>query len=57
MIFYGNTAKDIIPIIEGDNEDWSLRNKGTDDILFEGDLEEVVGWLVDNYDQYRKKLH
>lgn len=58
VIFYGNTAKDIIPITEGLEDDWSLRDKRTDDILFESnDLEDVVDWLVDNYAQYRKRLH
>jgi hypothetical protein len=57
VIFYGNTAKNIIPITKGENTDWSIRDKNGR-ILFENDkLERVVDWLVDNYSQYRKSIH
>lgn len=56
VIFYGNTATNIIPITEGDDKKWSIRNRNNR-ILFESDeLESVVSWLVKNYDQYRKSL-
>lgn len=56
VIFYGNTAKDIIAITKGDNSDYSIKSKD-DKILFENDdLETVVNWLIKNYNQYRKKL-
>lgn len=56
VIFYGNTATNIIPITEGEDLKWSIRNKNNR-ILFESDeLENIVSWLVKNYDQYRKSL-
>ena len=55
VIFYGNTAKNIIPITKGENYAYAIKSK--DKILYESDeLEKVVDWVVDNYDQYRKKL-
>ena len=56
VIFYGNTATNIIPIIKGENADWGIYNKNGR-ILFENDeLERVVYWLTQNYSQYRKSL-
>lgn len=58
-IFYGNTAKNIIPITTGDNSNWAIRGKrkGSSDVLYENDdLEKVVDWLINNYDQYRKSI-
>jgi hypothetical protein len=56
VIFYGNTAKNIIPIIRGEESKFGIySNNGR--ILFENDdLTKVVKWLVDNYEQYRRKL-
>jgi len=57
VIFYGNTATNIIPITSGDNSDWSAKDKN-ERVLFEDDeLEKVVNWIVNNYQQYRKSLN
>ena len=57
VIFYGNTAQNIIPITSGENANWAIRSEKSGNILFENDdLEKVVDWLVKNYDQYRKQL-
>lgn len=57
VIFYGNTAKNIIPITSGEDKNWAIRNWKTDRILFESDeLESVVQWLVKNFAQYRTIL-
>lgn len=57
VIFYGNTAQNIIPITSGENSSWALRSNLTSRILFEDDaLETVVNWLVKNYPQYRRHL-
>jgi hypothetical protein len=56
VIFYGNTAKNIIPITRGDETQWGIRDKNGN-VLYENDkLEKVVEWLTNNYQQYRKRL-
>jgi hypothetical protein len=56
VIFYGNTAKNIIPIISGENLKWGVYSKNGR-LLFENDeLTRMVEWLVKNYTQYRKQL-
>lgn len=57
VIFYGNTATNIIPIVEGETEKYGIYNNKTNRLLFENEkLERVVKWIVDNYTQYRKYL-
>lgn len=56
VIFYGNTARNIIPITSGNNKDYAIYGKNGR-ILFENDdLPVVVQWLINNYQQYRKAL-
>lgn len=56
VIFYGNTARNIIPITNGENYDYAIYSKNGR-VLFENDdLERVVYWLNDNYVQYRKSI-
>ncbi len=58
VIFYGNTATNIIPIIKGESERWSIRRYRDNRVFFESDdLREIVEWLVKNYDQYRRHLY
>lgn len=58
VIFYGNTAKNIIPITTGENADWAIYNTKTGGKLVEfDDLEKLVRWVETNYPQYSKKLH
>lgn len=58
VIFYGKTATNIIPITNGEQYNWAVRNNKNGRIFFESDdLENVVKWIVKNYDQYRKYLH
>jgi len=57
-IFYGNTAKDIIPIVEiyGDYCIYS-NDGGSSRLLYKSiHFDDVVNWLIINFDQYRKKL-
>jgi hypothetical protein len=56
VIFYGKTAKDIIPIIGGENEKWEIYNKDGRILYENDDLKKVVDWLTNNYQQYRKNL-
>ena len=56
VIFYGNTATNIIPITSGENAEWAIYGKNRR-VLFENDdLQRVVNWLINNFDQYRKRL-
>lgn len=56
-IFYGNTATNIIPILEGETLRWGVYNKKGYRLIYESDnLEKVVNWIIKNYDQYRKQL-
>lgn len=58
VIFYGNTAKNIIPITRGDKEDWAVYDIRNGRLFYESDsLEKVVDWVVKNYDQYRSRLY
>jgi len=56
VIFYGNTATDIIPLTSGEDSDWSIKNKNGRVIFEDDDLERVVIWVAKNYQQYRKSL-
>lgn len=56
VIFFGNTAKNIIPITRGSNKKFGVYDK-KGKLLYENDkLENVVNWIVNNYNQYRKVL-
>lgn len=59
VIFYGNTAKNIIPILYRVGDlDFGVYDKKTGGKLYENDeLENVVNWLTRNYVQYKKRLH
>ncbi len=58
VIFYGNTATNIIPIKEGENAKWAIYNNKTGRIIVENDdLEILTKWVQQNYPQYRKSLH
>jgi hypothetical protein len=56
VIFYGNTAKNIIPITSGENAKFGVFSKNGN-LLFENDdLPKIVKWIVNNYQQYRKNF-
>lgn len=56
VIFYGNTARDIIPISVWQGS-WSIKNKKTGETIFEReDLDEVVDWAIKNYPQYKNTI-
>ena len=56
VIFFGNTAHDIIPITNSYDK-WQVRSVKTMEPLFSDDkLETVVAWVIDNFEQYRKHL-
>lgn len=56
-IFYGNTAKNIIPIKVGENKRWGIySNRNSRLIVEHDDLTKLIYWIIKNYDQYRKHL-
>jgi hypothetical protein len=58
VIFYGNTARNIIPIINDEETGWTLSSIRNGQTLFYNEkLSKVVDWLTVNYNQYRKHLH
>lgn len=57
VIFYGETAKDFIPITQGENDRWGVYSTKTGKLLREDDdLGELVDWILYNFAQYRKSL-
>ena len=57
VIFYGNTAKSIIPITEGEEHQWAVKSVKTGRSLYENDdFDNVVVWVLRNFVQYRKQL-
>lgn len=57
VIFYGNTARNIIPITSGENNDYAIYGKNGRVLFEHDDLETVVYWLINNFQQYRKSLN
>ena len=59
VIFYGKTAKNIIPIItDSDTGDWACFSLRDGKKLYSNErLDRVVNWIVKNYRQYSKHLH
>lgn len=57
VIFYGNTARNIIPITSGENYDYAIYGKNGRVLFEHDDLETVVYWLIRNFEQYRKSLY
>jgi hypothetical protein len=56
-IFYGNTAKNIIPIIDGETKRWGIYSNRSGNLIVEhDDLTKLIYWIIKNYDQYRKHL-
>jgi hypothetical protein len=56
VIFYGNTAKNIIPITNGENAKYGIYNKNGNLLYENDDLPKIVNWIVNNYQQYRKNF-
>lgn len=56
VIFYGNTAKDIVPILKGDKAEFAIYSKDGRALYENDDLTKVVNWFVNNYRQYRKAI-
>lgn len=57
VIFYGNTARNIIPITSGENNDYAIYSKDGKLLYENDDIIKVVNWLIKNYRQYSKQIH
>lgn len=56
VIFSGETARNIIPIVVDDGN-YSIVNKKTGRIIYESDrIENIVNWATKNYKQYRNVI-
>ena len=59
VIFYGNTASNIIPILDGYTNKFGVHDK---DMVYrkiyyeDDDIENVVKWILTNFEQYRKRI-
>jgi hypothetical protein len=58
VIFYGNTARNIIPVVFHNYDDtWCVKSIITENILYKNEkFDNVVKWVIENYNQYRKHL-
>jgi len=57
VIFYGNTANNIIPITAGENRRFGIFNKKNGRIIYENDnFNKVVDWVINHYIQYKNKI-
>jgi len=58
VIFWGSSANSFVPITENDYGKWQVGERGgTGEPVFESDnIERVVGWVENNYSQYRRVL-
>ena len=54
VIFWGETARDIVLIRETDPGPWGVNGKGR--YVFIGELTDAVRWVITNFDQYRRVL-
>jgi hypothetical protein len=60
VVFYGDTASNIIPILEGQKLKYGIYTVKTKtrDLIYESDdLENMTNWIVKNSDQYRNDLY
>lgn len=57
-IFWGKLATHINSVERGESKDWAIYNKISGRLLYENDeLEKVIDWFVNNYNQYKKYLN
>ena len=56
VIFYGNTATNIVPITEHYGDYYVDNNKTGKTLFTNPDFDRVVDWVINNYIQYRKKI-
>jgi len=56
IIFEGKTARNIVPIREG-YDSWEVISQNTGNVVYKNEeLDEVVNWVIRNFQQYRKPL-
>jgi hypothetical protein len=58
VIFWGKKATNIVPITLEYGEDYAIRNIKKGGIVYKNeDLDEVVSWVMRNYDRYKSVIH
>lgn len=55
VIFLGSTARDIVYLWR-DGSEWAVGQRPSGDPIFSGELNDVVDWVMHNYEQYRRAL-
>lgn len=56
VIFWGPAVRQIIPLYSDGHDEWQVTDKHPGRRLVSGDFEKVVGWVIQNYDQYRRRI-
>jgi len=58
VIFWGKKAKNIIPITLEYGDDYTINNLKTGGVIYKSqDLDDVVSWVMRNYDRYKNVIH
>ena len=58
VIFWGKKAKNIVPITKEYGDDYAVHNLKKGGIVYKSqDLDDVVSWVMRNYQQYQNRLH
>lgn len=56
VIFYGNTARDMVHIEQTDPGPWGITNSKTGKNIYIGEIGDVVRWAINNFNQYKGVL-
>ena len=57
VIFFGKTARKIIPLTQGEENRWGVHNNKTGNQIYSEDgIDVIISWVIKNYTQYHKIL-
>lgn len=57
VIFWGQTAKDIVHLEYSSEADWMVTNSKTQKVIYRAQtLPDVVKWVINNFNQYKRAL-
>lgn len=56
VIFYGPYAKNFIPIVRDESNNWCIYDKHDERVLVSGEPSQLVLWAINNLSQYRKQI-
>jgi len=58
VIFWGKKASNIVPITKEYGDDYAVHNLNKGGIVYKSqDLDDVVSWVMRNYDRYKSVIH